>query len=161
MSKFQRDLEEAKKGEQKVRQLLEDKGWIVQDVSDEKEYQQQDIDFIITKDGRTHTIEVKYDGLIAATGNFFLELQSSMEYKTPGWFSICQADMVFYVDKQNNVVHIFSMKDMKEFVEKVWCRLVHTNADHANKTTQGRLASKEKFKQEYGLTSYELGGCEQ
>lgn len=157
MNKFQKDLADGKTGEDKVKQLLEEKGWAVEDVSDKKEYQEKDIDFIISKDGRTHTIEVKYDGLIAATGNFFLELRSSIEYGTPGWFNICQADYIFYVDKHNNVVHIFSMKEMKEFVEKVWCRLVHTNADHANKTTEGRLASKDKFEQEYGLTSYELG----
>ena len=51
---------EGKQAEQIVKDYLTDRGYTVQDVSEEQDNYQNDIDFIVQKDGRTSKIEVKY-----------------------------------------------------------------------------------------------------
>lgn len=76
----------------------------LEDVSEIREFQLKDIDFIATAtDGREKAIEVKndctcFDGL--CTGNVCFEIvqrgeYNGQEYKRPGWFMITQADWIF------------------------------------------------------------------
>lgn len=60
---------EGKQAEQLVKDYLTDRGYTVQDVSEEQDNYQNDIDFIVQKDGRTSKIEVKLDTRLAETQN--------------------------------------------------------------------------------------------
>ena len=60
---------EGKQAEQLVKDYLTDRGYTVQDVSEEQDNYQNDIDFIVQKDGRTSKIEVKLDKRLAETQN--------------------------------------------------------------------------------------------
>lgn len=60
---------EGKQAEQLVKDYLTDRGYTVQDVSEEQDNYQNDIDFIVRKDGRTSKIEVKLDTRLAETQN--------------------------------------------------------------------------------------------
>mgnify|MGYP002613503319 FL=1 len=53
---------EGKQAEQIVKDYLTGRGYTVQDVSEEQDNYQNDIDFIVQKDGRTSKIEVKLPG---------------------------------------------------------------------------------------------------
>ena len=52
---------EGKQAEQIVKDYLTGRGYTVQDVSEEQDNYQNDVDFIVQKDGRTSRIEVKLD----------------------------------------------------------------------------------------------------
>ena len=59
---------EGKQAEQIVKDYLTDRGYTVQDVSEEQDNYQNDIDFIVQKDGRTSKIEaVSYTHLTLPT----------------------------------------------------------------------------------------------
>ena len=62
-----------KEGKQLVKDYLPDRGYTVQDVSEEQDNYQNDIDFIVQKDGRTSKIEVKLDTRLAETQNIAFE----------------------------------------------------------------------------------------
>ena len=64
---------EGKQAEQLVKDYLTDRGYTVQDVSKEQDNYQNDIDFIVQKDGRTSKIEVKLDTRLAETQNIAFE----------------------------------------------------------------------------------------
>ena len=64
---------EGKQAEQLVKDYLTDRGYTVQDVSEEQDNYQNDIDFIVQKDGRTSKIEVKLDTRLAETQNIAFE----------------------------------------------------------------------------------------
>ncbi|PKM78526.1 MAG: hypothetical protein CVU90_01965 [Firmicutes bacterium HGW-Firmicutes-15] len=68
----------------------------IEDVSDNKFYQDMDIDlFIDLEDGQEIAIEIKTDSLYK-TGNFFLETISNDYYGTAGCIVKTQSDYVFY-----------------------------------------------------------------
>lgn len=64
---------EGKQAEQLVKDYLTGRGYTVQDVSEEQDNYQNDIDFIVQKDGRTSKIEVKLDTRLAETQNIAFE----------------------------------------------------------------------------------------
>lgn len=64
---------EGKQAEQIVKDYLIGRGYTVQDVSEEQDNYQNDIDFIVQKDGRTSKIEVKLDTRLAKTQNIAFE----------------------------------------------------------------------------------------
>ena len=64
---------EGKQSEQIVKDYLTGRGYTVQDVSEEQDNYQNDVDFIVQKDGRTSRIEVKLDTRLAETQNIAFE----------------------------------------------------------------------------------------
>ena len=89
------DCEKPNKGEQLVKQYLENSGYCVMDVSKDNHYWIQDIDFIAIKGHETSKIEVKFDGWIHTTRNIFVELLSDIDANKAGWIDYCKADYFF------------------------------------------------------------------
>lgn len=118
MNKWNKDLKAGKAGEQKVANTLINRGWQLEDVSDNKAYQKKDIDFIIYKneDDEHITIEVKSDTRIHSTGNFFIETIQNAEQNKVGWFYYCKADYLFYLDTVKQVIYSFKLEDLKEYI---------------------------------------------
>lgn len=82
-----------------VKAHLESRGNKIVDVSQVKEYQKRDIDFIVSKDGKTTTLEVKKDKSLFRTGNIFIECGSYRgNYYSAGWIKYCDADYICYYD---------------------------------------------------------------
>lgn len=89
----------------------------ITDVSDDKFYQKQDIDFVVDfTNGKQATVEIKTDTY--KTGNMFFETISNEEYQTKGCLMKTNADFLFYYfsNYQNGVLYIFKMKDFRKFV---------------------------------------------
>ena len=61
------------RGENAVYNYLIQEGYQVEDVSENPEFWQLDIDFLITKDGCSKSIEVKNDTALGRTGNLYIE----------------------------------------------------------------------------------------
>ena len=89
----------------------------ITDVSDDKFYQRQDIDFVVDfTNGKQATVEIKTDTY--KTGNMFFETISNEEYQTKGCLMKTNADFLFYYfpNYQNGVLYIFQMKAFRKFV---------------------------------------------
>lgn len=71
----------------------------VVDVSQVKDYQRHDIDFILFKGDKSTTLEVKKDKSLFRTGNIFVECGSYRgNYYSAGWVKYCEADYICYYD---------------------------------------------------------------
>ena len=111
ITNFDKLLEVGKEGEKAVSELLERSGCEVQDVSKEKWYQANDIDFIVRhgidfimrqserRSVPNITMEVKTDRRMHETMNICVELESNSNpaMKKEGWFKTSKADwFAFY-----------------------------------------------------------------
>ena len=82
-----------------VKTHLEQSGITVIDVSQDKEYQKVDIDFILKKYPQETTLEVKKDKSLYRTGNIFIECGFQRgNFYSAGWAKYCEADYICYYD---------------------------------------------------------------
>lgn len=102
-------------GEFELKKLFRKLGYKVTDVSNNPNYWKKDIDLIIEdKLG----VEVKWDQLIASTGNMFIETVSDTEKNKDGWFIFCKADLLFYGDAANKLYYVFRFSELKQWIEE-------------------------------------------
>lgn len=80
-----------------VKEYLTNRGNTIIDVSEDKEYQPKDIDFLVEKGGNRTTLEIKGD-MFSSTGNFYFEIGADRQtgYK-PGWLSYCEAVYICFM----------------------------------------------------------------
>lgn len=71
----------------------------MEDLTDIYEYRLKDIDFRLTKNGLTVTLEVKNDIRSNSTGNVFVETYNRNNVKRggAGWACYCDADYLCFV----------------------------------------------------------------
>lgn len=110
-----------RQGELLFAQLMQLQGYTVIDVSDNPEYWDKDIDFIITSPttGDTKTFEVKWDTKIQSTGNLYLELEAIHSKGGKGWFEFCQADYLAYGDANQNFFYVIPMAELRKAAAKL------------------------------------------
>jgi hypothetical protein len=107
-----------------------EKGYTVEDVTNNPSYWSKDIDFIVTSPttGLTKTFEVKYDAKINKTGNLYLELASAFNGGS-GWYEICKADYLAYGDATTNTFYIIPLQELREKVKSLPKRLAQCGTD--------------------------------
>lgn len=113
---FLQDKRRGKVGERIVKGYFEAVGAEIRDLSEESEYQAQDVD-LISADGITY--EVKTDYRFADTGNFALE-DSITNYhgKHKSWLWTSEADYFCFVDpNQKNRFVAIKASDLRHLVE--------------------------------------------
>ena len=99
MNNFQQQKIKGKDAERIVKQHLQQQGIEVLDVAEVPDYQKIDIDFLIKKNGKTASLEVKADYRINKTCNFFFEAGAQRgDYVSTGWLFKCKADYVCIYD---------------------------------------------------------------
>ena len=101
-------------GEYELKRYLRDTGRKVEDVSDNPHYWKKDIDLIVDD---FETVEVKWDGKLADTGNLFIELYSDIYERKAGWYKFCEARNLAYGDAQNKMFFIFDFAKLKAHIE--------------------------------------------
>ena len=114
-------MNNGKLGEQLFQQKMQNKGYTVEDVSNNPDYWYKDIDFIITSPttGAVKSFEVKFDSRINKTGNLYLELVNIHSKDTKGWFDFCQADYLVYGDSLKQIFYVISLEELRERVKKL------------------------------------------
>ena len=112
---------EGKQAEQIVKDYLIGQGYTVQDVSEEQDNYQNDIDFIVQKDGRTSKIEVKLDTRLAKTQNiafedaFYLKDKETGQTETrEGYYHYSQCDFLIFVSPANKNLYMVHFRKLKE-----------------------------------------------
>ena len=110
-----------KQGERTFRAQMEARGYKVEDVSDNSNFWDKDIDFIVTSPttGAVKSFEVKWDTRINSTGNLYLEMVSIYSKGGKGWFEFCEADYVAYGDSHTETFYIIPLASLKQRVKEL------------------------------------------
>ena len=110
-------------GEYELKRFLRNRGYIVDDVTQEPKYWYQDIDFLVTPstpnigEDVISSIEVKWDKRLAETGNLFLETENPRSLGGNGWFNFCQAEYLAYGDATKRIFYFFKMSDLRNYID--------------------------------------------
>lgn len=142
-------------GELRAYNYLQANGWNVQDVTANPEYWNKDIDFVVSSEAESFTVEVKWDNRISATGNMFIETVTDLDRCKEGWFSFCLADYIYYGDSVNQLFYVFKTNDLREFVSNHIME-ERKAADYnyrgvLKKVSQGMLVPIKEFSQSYDV----------
>ena len=114
MSEFEESLTAGKSGERLFAAALMKRGHSVEDLSNIREYQLKDIDFRISKNNQTTTVEVKNDKASEYTGNVFIEIRNcnNRSRNYDGWANYCEADYIAFVQPQSKRAHIVDREEL-------------------------------------------------
>lgn len=114
---FKNDLERGKVGEEIVKSFLGDLDWVtdLNDVRDDKEYQKQDIDFVVKT---SYSIEVKTDSLAHITGNLAYEYISNKNYNSVGCFEKTKSDYIYYYLTESKELYIIDTIMLQQYVSE-------------------------------------------
>lgn len=112
-NEFLRDKAKGKRGEQLVYDYYNNIGCNIIDVSEDREYQQQDIDFLIDGIG----YEVKTQNCIYEN-KICIELTANVERNYNGWFYTTAAEYLIFVDKVNGILYKIQTEDLREYYYK-------------------------------------------
>ena len=115
---FNEDNEIGKRGERIFAKFLDCMKLEYDDVSDVREYQKQDIDFIVKCGESDLKFEVKNDTRIATTGNIFFETMSNVDYSTNGCFNKTKADVMVIVSESESKLYMISSNALKKYVDE-------------------------------------------
>lgn len=116
--KFNKDIQHGVIGETIVYNYLKhfDKIIDIKNVTNDKKYQDLDIDFVVKTSNMEMTVEVKYDSMFHKTGNFPYEYYSSKTYFTIGCMEKTKASRIFLLSDVTYDCYIIRTKDLQELV---------------------------------------------
>ncbi len=116
-----------KQGERIFKEVMTERNYSVEDVSNNPEYWHKDIDFVITSptSGLTKSFEVKWDSRIHDTSNLYLETESINSKGGKGWLEFCEADYLAYGDAFNNTFYMIPLPELKEKLKVLPQRVAH------------------------------------
>ena len=122
---WKNDLEIGSKQESKFETFMKSFGYLVQDVSQIKEYQDKDIDYICNRSNISKTFEVKQDKTLAKFGynirRLCIEDISSIKDRfgnvinSDGWFRICKADYIV-IGNSETEMYMYKFDDVREYI---------------------------------------------
>lgn len=100
---FFNDLDRGKIGERIFSDIVEERGWTLEDLSNDRSYQKKGVDFFVRKENQELMVDVKTDYVMYKTGNIFLELQDGPRV---GWAKKTEANLIFYIDYNSNTAYV-------------------------------------------------------
>lgn len=122
-----------REGELLFQQAMRNKGYIIEDVSQNGNYFDKDIDCLITSPttGITKSFEIKTDSKINTSGNLYLEIvnMNSKQWNYDGWWLHCEADYLVYIDAINSIFYIIPLLELRERVKKLPKRIAQCGND--------------------------------
>ena len=108
----------------------------VTDVSQDKKYQDADIDFLVElKNGENISVELKTDTY--DTGNIFYEAISNKEYNVLGCMIKSKAKCLFYYFIKTKELYIIDFKAYKKWVNKNNARFAKKTIKNINRRGNG------------------------
>ena len=124
---WKKDLEIGSKQESKFETFMKSFGYVVEDVSKVKEYQQIDVDFKVTNSkGISNLFEIKQDKTLAkhdyVRRRLIIEDISSVKDRygnvvnTNGWYRKCKADYII-ISNGDSKMYMYRLEDIKEYID--------------------------------------------
>lgn len=140
MKGFENSLKIGKSAEELIKRLLEEDGYIVQDVSDSKVCRLLDIDLVVTgtNNNKPKTdalltgslIEIKNDSKMSVNNNIFIEMgfmRKTGYYN--GWAEYCEADYIFFNDSVSQKIYIVDWQRLKRYLDNLKVRNFYNKTD--------------------------------
>lgn len=126
MTDFYTDLKTGKEGELLFAATMAARGHTVIDVSDDQSYRNKDIDFVLTNETGSTTVEVKNDFRSNSTGNVFIETfcAENVNRCGTGWYYYCEADYLAFVQEVKKKIQIVSRYDLVQLIDRNSYRVV-------------------------------------
>lgn len=123
---WKKDLEIGSKQESKFEVFMKSFGYVCEDLSDVKEYQDIDCDFKVTNTkGVTNLFEVKQDKTLAKFGydrrRLCIEDISSIKDRygnvinTDGWYRKCKSDYIV-IGNNDSKMYMYKLADVREYI---------------------------------------------
>jgi hypothetical protein len=100
-------------GEARVSDWLDAQGWLVVDLTTDKDEQRRDVDFLLYRDGKTMTAEVKTD--THKPKNLFLELSVGGK---PGYVFKTRAEVLLYAFPERDLLYWLEMPKLLHWVHR-------------------------------------------
>jgi len=104
-------------GERLFKKFAVQKGFTVEDKTEDELYFDIDIDYILKKCNYEVSCEVKSCNRICETGNFIVEKMEDIDNNKLGWYYKSKAELFVHVDVRNEIIRIFKFKNLREFVD--------------------------------------------
>lgn len=143
-------------GEYVIKQYLqEDCGETVIDVSKNKDYWVQDVDFLAVKGNRTTKIEVKYDNNLNYYQSFFIELLSNVDKMKPGWIDYTKADYIFYFDTVSYMCYVMKPDDLRQWISNNEYNVKYCRKD-GYKSSSGAIVPIDSYEKQFTLKKIDL-----
>lgn len=150
-----------------AKSFFEKHGWAVEDVRAVREFQNQDIDFIIYAGEKKRKVEVKSDSYLDTIDpiagfkprhTFFIEWITDLFRNKWGWIQYTQADLICYVAEKTERIFIFRPAEMREYIQKNRDRItikLSKEPFDAGEISIGAIVDYEDYKaQDYKLWVY-------
>ena len=137
---FEGQLEVGARGEDIAVKIFKDcwENCRYEDVSKDKEFQNDDVDFLVDIDGRMIKIEVKNDTQAHKTGNLCYERYSCFQRKTLGGFEKTTADYILYIIEGSKTAYLIHTNSLRDYI--------HNNEDTLKKVYPNTTHKEAKFK---------------
>lgn len=144
---FYASLAIGQRGEEMVFNALTKKGHNVLDVSDDTDYQWIDIDFQVSRNGRTTTLEVKNDLASERSGNVFVETwnQKNQRHNYQGWYYYCEAEFIAFVQENKRIAHIIRRDELNALIDNNNYRIGKTYNTEGYLVPIGDLERQESY----------------
>ena len=159
-SNFTECVARGRTSEALVASFLLEKGWRIEDVTQDKTYQSLEIDLIAHKDGCRRSLEVKQENKVGSTGNLLLEIITNTKTGGEGWFSKCQADYIFWHDTQNQLLLVAATSSVREYItmegSKAYWKVWKSFEGYGYKESEGLLLPLWHYEQHFPLFKYAL-----
>lgn len=115
---FGQALAAGRVGEKLAAQYLTAIGYQIEDVSKNKEYFSQDIDFLADNGKTQMAVEVKADSRMQETKNVAVEPITNVEFGKDGWFITSKATHIFFVDVKSKVIHCVRLEELRQLFKQ-------------------------------------------
>ena len=107
-------------GENLIKRFLETHNNVIsiEDVSNIRKYQDQDIDFIVRLKNSPNPVSIELKTDTYDSGNIFFETVSNKENNVPGCMYKSQANYLFYYFSKTKELYIFNFKEYVKWFEE-------------------------------------------
>lgn len=119
----------------------------IEDVSSNKFFQTQDIDFFVICDKGNVSVEVKTDLQASKTGNIFFETESIVELGSKGCLLASKAEILAYYIPSNHTAYFIDLPKFQKWFTDNSYKFPPKTVQNFSHTTKGRLISIEKLEQ--------------
>lgn len=144
------------KAEAYFEKVYSSKGYIIHDFRKDISCMLDDVDYsIFSEEEGTQKVEVKGDYYMYKSGNMFVENE------VDGWYYTTKADVIAYIDMQNEIIYQYELSALQAYIEEHECSL-ETRSCYNKKTckeTYGWLVKIKDFIEwcnDEGITTYKI-----
>lgn len=136
-----KDYKAGESAELLAKSFFEKFGWAVEDVRAVRDYQKQDVDFLIYRGNERRKVEVKSDSYIDTIDptadfkrrhTFFVEWITDLFGYKWGWISYTQADLICVVAKETSRIFVYRPSQMREYIQRNRDKLTFRTAREPN-----------------------------